>query len=731
MAGATVLILNPRDSSVITYGVSDDRGRFRILCDRKEVPAKISCLGYRPVITRLTSFHVGTIIMSEDAMDLKAVTVKADYARAYSDRTVYIPNNRQKNAAQNATELLRFMAIPQIRVTDNTVTDNTGGNVALFINGMAASEQELEGMRTADVRRVEYLEYPSDPRFRGARLAINFIVQEYAYGGYTKVTGAETFMVGLMNRQSVFSKFNYGRMSYDLYAATQNATGRHSGTTADEHYLLTRADGEETLVDRNEGITRSYFRKNVFPLTFRASYNTDRMQIRNTVGFTHVARHEYDLDGKVTIDGSQVSESKRTAPLKTNSASYSGDFYFSLPGDFSLDISPTFNYSHTDDRLKYSVDDADFVERNARENAYFLSGQAQARKMWGKRHAMTAELFYSLNYNRLRYSGTDSYDDKFMMQLGYSSVGYNYRDNKVAVYAEVGAAWESNYINGKGIDDLYPFTHVSFQYSPGKKHRLSAYIQYATSSPTLVHKASDILKDNEFLYISGNPDVKNARLYSFNLNYLWLATDWLSASVYGSYYECMDRLYPTYSPYDGGKAVIRSYANDGDYAKMQAGLSANLRLLDGKLSLNLRPAIHRYTSTGSNTSTVTHPTFQAEAQFFTGGFNFGAGFHYKDRYMMQDEFATVTTRNFHYLDLGWSNRNINVRLMILDIFNKGWKINEAVVGSRYYSARVTNFGSSSHPRLNLSVTYTIGYGKKIRRDNEIGQQGGASSAILK
>ena len=145
------------------------------------------------------------------SQELNEVVVQAQMQRTSSTKSTYTPTGKQKNAAQNAVDLLRQMAIPQIRINpiDETVTDNVGGNVAIYINFLEASKEEMEGLRTADVRRVEYLEFPTDPRFRGAERVINIIVQEYAYGGYTKITANENFLVGLSSRVNIFSKFTY------------------------------------------------------------------------------------------------------------------------------------------------------------------------------------------------------------------------------------------------------------------------------------------------------------------------------------------------------------------------------------------------------------------------------------------------------------------------------------------------------------------------------------------
>ncbi len=48
-----------------------------------------------------------------------------------------------------------------------------------------------------------------------------------------------------------------------------------------------------------------------------------------------------------------------------------------------------------------------------------------------------------------------------------------------------------------------------------------------------------------------------------------------------------------------------------------------------------------------------------------------------------------------------------------------------------YTEYKENIGTNSHPRINVTVTYTFGYGKKAQRGNEVGEQYGSNSAIMK
>lgn len=138
----------------------------------------------------------------------------------------FIPSKKMKNSSVDATQLLINMQVPQLRITPSTkdIKTFTGQDVAFFINYQKASSDDLKGMRTKDVIRVEVLQFPDDPRFLGEINVVNFVINEYEYGGFTKATFVmQTYEVeapiGLL-----YSKFNYKNWRFNL--STMDGTTR-------------------------------------------------------------------------------------------------------------------------------------------------------------------------------------------------------------------------------------------------------------------------------------------------------------------------------------------------------------------------------------------------------------------------------------------------------------------------------------------------------------------------
>ena len=667
--------------------------------------------------------------------ELSEVVVKAQMQRTSPTSTTYTPTDKQKNASQNAIDLLRQMAIPQIKINpvSEAVTDNAGGDVAIFINYLEASKEEMEGLRTPDVKKVEYLEFPADPRFRGIQRVINIIVQEYAYGGYTKLTTNENFLVGFSSRNNIFSKFSYKKMTYDLYVGAHNWNNHHIGNNVKGIYSLKDADDNDYQLTRAETLDGSHHKQNQYPVTFRATYASEKIQIRNTVGFTHLGVPVYEQSGNLTYQpgNEQNYTFNRSNPNRNNTLAYQGSFFFSLPKQFSIDISPRFNYMHNNDYLAYSTSNSPEIVRNARENAYNYRVDAYLQKRIGQKHTVMLGINGGDNINRLRYSGTDSYYDRFHNAFAGGMLCYNLQAQKVSLYADAGFCWEQSDINGIKNNDKYPFLHINFRYSPNSKNALSAYFQFASSSPGINQKASDVLQDNEYMFVTGNPMLDNSRHLTLNLSYTWMPSNVFGLSAFNNFFEMIDRQIITYKPHFDGSTLLRTYINDGNYIQNEIGLAANYKLIDGKLQLYVSPKQTFFKSTGVYNKSYNPFTITAQATYYLNSFYFEAYYQSPGKQMFSSSPQIYKDRNFHSLTVGWANSDLNIRVMAANVFNKGWSSAEIVTESPLYTEYKENIGTSSRPRINVAVTYTFGYGKKVQRGNEVGEQSGASSAIMK
>lgn len=668
--------------------------------------------------------------------ELNEVVVHAQMQSTSVSSTTYTPTKKQKTAAQNAVDLLRMMAIPQIQINPITdkVSDNSGEEVTIFINHLHANEDELKGLRTSDVKKVEFLEFPTDPRFRGAQRVINIIVNEYTYGGYTKISANEKLLIGLSSQENIFSKFTYKKMTYDLYIGVNNINNHHTGEDVKELYSLEDTKGDLYTIIRDETLQNSLYRQNQYPISFRATYNTEKFQMRNMIAFNPIdnpANYQKGmLNFSVSPDWDYSYE--RSNPGKKNFVSYSGSFFISLPRKFSLDISPRLNYSHNKDNLTYTTSNSTKIIRNAKENVYNFRLDGYLQKRFGQKHIGIFGINGGDNINRLNYSGTDIYSDRFHYAFLAGLVGYQLKSDKVRLYADFGLYWNHTYINGMSYNDTYPFIHINFGFSPNSKNSLSLFFQYSNATPNINQKTPDILQDNELSYITGNPFLKNSRNLALRFNYTWIPSNFLSLNAYSNLWEYFNRFIITYDPYNNGTSILQTYINSGNLINEEIGLSFNWKFLNNNLQFYVNPKQKFYKSTGNYHKIYTPFSISAQISYYLSKFYILLFYQSPEKMMMTAAPQIYKSRNYYTISTGWSNSNLNFRITLANIFNKGWGSSTISTESKIYTNYTKIYSTDYHPSLNLSLTYTFGYGKKVQRSNEIGEQSNsASSAILK
>lgn len=589
---------------------------------------------------------------------LDEVTVEAASQRVGAKMVEYSPTARQKNISSSATMLLQHMAIPELDISPTTGTIKTmiGDDVSLFIDYVPASANDLSGMRTKDVIKVEYYDYPTDPRFMGAKHVVNFIMQQYEYGGYTKLSGTERMIAYDNGTYSAFSKMTYKKMTYDVYIGEKFMLSKpgHVGRVSDEVYRLTDVAGLPTVINRHsETWTRN--KDDNFDVSFRARYVTDKVQITNNLSFSRAHNPSVATTGTVSYDSPSIAGGRSESVTATQSLSptYQGSFYFTLPHDFALTLSPTFTYGHNKEWSRSIEGDYYDVVNNVREDVLYTRMPVKVNKRFGQLHNIVFGIDGLYRHHNVNYTGTYPSLQKFHHEFGCVQVGYSSQLGKFYTNIDGGLSNEWTTINGHTNTHFYPFLHVQEQFVPNDRHQLSLWFQYASSTPGISEKSENYIRVNELMWYTGNPELHNSDHVTVSLNYTWLPNNKFRVGVYGAYYGMYDNQVTVYEPLDG--YLVRRPYNSGDLSQYMISANAAAYLFERKLVVQAGPSATFIRQSGMLRDSFNSFNLWAQATWYHGNFWVNAYMNTPTRDF--DSSSGVVTRQdlFYQVSAGWGN----------------------------------------------------------------------------
>ncbi|MDE5758433.1 MAG: hypothetical protein K2H85_07445, partial [Allobaculum sp.] len=355
-----------------------------------------------------------------------------------------------------------------------------------------------------------------------------------------------------------------------------------------------------------------------FPMTFQAIYNTEKVQVRNAVSLSHISTAEHS-EGSLTVqDREDIQKSGyiRSQPNRSNNLSYSGYQLYLLPKNYSISLTPEFTYSHIDDKYCYTIGNSSVAFRKAREDAFRYTLDMYFDKRLNGHNSIGAFFWGEATVNRLHYSGDVSYYDRFFRMYHSYGARYSYSGTHWHLSADAGASGKISEINGKRINEIGSFSHINLSYVMNRKQGVNLYFCHASGAPTLSMKSTDILRTNEYLYLTGNPDLKTTSNIWSDVNYTNLFSDLFWFSAYCSYEGAFKTFVYSYEPYDDGKALIRNIINRGLYHKGNVGMKMRLNLLNNDFSLVIKPDLNIFRSKGFYSNRCISPTFSAEADYY-------------------------------------------------------------------------------------------------------------------
>lgn len=723
---ATVVLLHPKDSTVITYGISDETGRFSIPCDRKDILVKVSSIGYKTRYVPSPSFSLGDITLDILAIELKNVTATADSRYALSDRTVFIPSGREKKVAKGGTELLQFMSIPSVDVSivDKSIRTLSGQSISIFIDYLPATSQDLDNMRPEDVKRVEVLDYPSDPRFLGVLHAINFIMEKYEYGGYTKISDQQRLDFGY-GYYSLSSKFSYGKMIYDVY------TG-YDHFDSDREYVNSATDYDfgNHSVSLVRNTVESHAKNNEAYLAARAQYVTDKTTISNQVSIRHndtpenTSALENIFKPSIYPDGRSNSSSSRNSLTP----SWSGTYHFSLPRSIRIIVTPSATYAKNRSLYEFTEDGTDIVN-NVREKAWSANLGVTFSKSW-KRNSISISANGELSGNRLHYTGDNPDDISYMWKSIGARASANLYFGRLRLQPSVKFYFSHTRFDDKNYTQPLPGYYIAGSVDLNRHHQLSFSSEMSQWTVSVSQRSPNIVVRDLLEAVQGNPSLKTWLYNSADINYTWLPFQWFYVGAFVSYSRQTKPMDYKFIPteIDGREMMLRTYVKDGYFQELKTGLSATLRLFDNSLSLTGNMSVGALRRGGFRKYDRTVVNAGLAAVYYIGDFYLYGSYEFAEKrssvFINREDLPS-----YYQIAAGWSKKGWNLSVDIKNPFRSNYRKNTVCTIYDNYSSFSTYFGTAYRRQFWINATYTISYGKKLKIEG-IGRGNSVSSGIV-
>ncbi len=723
---ATVLLQNPKDSTTITYGITDENGNFSIPCDRKNVQVRFSSVGYHTLYLESAANDLGKVRMQRMTLKLGEITKTAETRYALTDRTVYLPTQREKKAAQGGFSLLRFMGIPSLTVSinDNSIETLSGEAVAVFIDYERAGSTEIEGMQPEDVKKVEILDYPADPRFEGVPHAVNFIMAKYEYGGYIKPRANQRldFDYGYY---SLSSKYSRGKMTYDVYTGYDLFKSDKEYNESDETYDF----GSYYLEKRNDCLD-SHVESNEAYLSGRIKYATDKTTVSNQLAI----RYNFDPDVKSiflnTYQPSLYPGGESFRNMKSNSLipSWRGNYVFSLSNTLTLMVNPSLVFSRNF-RETHLAEDGIEIDRDINEKVWNGFLGLSLSKNFGK-HTVTFSLNGELNDNRLSYTGDNPAEISYNDQAIGARLNGSFNFGKLRIQPSVKFFYQWNHFDGDKYKQGLPAYYISGSYNFSRKHQLSFDSEMSNWTIGVSYRSPNIVVQNNINAVKGDPSLKCWLYNSVNIDYTYFPISWLSLGAYASYQRHTKPMEYLYIPteIDGREMMLRTYIKDGYYQIISEGVSAVARLFDNSLTLRLSATVSSYKKGGMNPFSRSALNGSFSGMYYFGNFYVQASYELKDRRSLQ--FERIYVRPSYYtFSIGWNIKNWKISASARNIFRSDYSKGYSYMDYTNYKADINYYGTAYRRNFWINATYTFKYGKKVKEEG-IDRGSSASSGIV-
>lgn len=662
---------------------------------------------------------------------LRELVVQGENAWIEGEKAVFLPSKRDRKLSNSVGSLLKRMNIPTLIVEGEKIRSISGKKVTVFINGVRAERIDFSTFWPKQAIRVEYMDFPKDPRFEGVECAVNFVMKTYQAGGVARVNAAQR--IRNSGKYTVASKLEYRRMTFGVMANAAYSRDHLSSASGYESYDDIDYDGEHFAEVEKGFSERQTVRSDDAGASVNARYSGRKAVISHTASLKWKNNPGSGTDGTLSWDPRLFPDGSSSSRSKGHSLSPQlfGSYNFRLSTEWRVNARWSYAHSHNDASYLYSQDGLVPIVNSTEEDVNSMSAYASVSWRPSRRISTFAEVKSTMDWYETAYSG--SADIYAIQRRGetYANLSLHWSPSETIKLTFKPGLTVAYWKSGDNPEDTHvtPRAVAKIQWSPSRKFNASADVSYFRNYPTSSSTADVTVRQTELVWASGNPFLKGADKWWVNAGHTWIPAGWLriSNSLWWNFSD--NEVISVYRAAPAGMGgVVRTDINGAGMDSFSWDLSAYATLLDGRLSLSMQPTFQHYDAHGEFERSAGWFRMRGSASFSFGNFDLSTGYGGPEKYITGSGTRLFRTSDDWYLAMTYGNGDIYVNVAVEDIFHRRRTGREWMTAGNLSSFRIK---SENGRYLRINLTYTLGFGKKVKRNiNVSGPDDIKSGAIV-
>lgn len=669
------------------------------------------------------------------ATALDEVVVEGVTREAITDGVSYVPSRNVRKHSMNIGDMLARMMVAGLKSDPFATKPETisGKEVAVFIDGAEAEEWEVKAIRPGDVARVNYLQSPSDPRYRGKQYVLDIMLRKSDYGGYAVIDAGQGIILD-EGQYTLTGKVTRKKWTFQAYADAHYRNAGDIETSTDTRYSF--SDG--TVVERKALAENSESTRDASG-AFMARYSTEDFYMSLSTGYRHDRTPENKSRQKLTYTGGGDSDTEESEAFSEASSRQSAAYlksvfeFYNLPHKASVYAKAGVSYNHSNSSSAYTAGVlSDPLPNGARSDAWFPYARLDYSLPVFGGGRLTAAASWSSEIYRTQYSGTYGSFQKLTNSYLYLILIYRHslnRDWNISGYVQSPVSFQK-------VNDARTRSSASFDGNVrvngqiGREHSISAY---ATLSRGVLPPRyyNDVLRqDNEMEGTKGNAELNPERYGDAGISHSWMPGNTFSLYTSLDWELIHDEVVPYW--HEEGRLMVNDWVNGGDYNKLSLTVTPSVSLLSGNLNIQSSCMIERETHSG-------HRKFGRYAFYWFpyASYNLNSHFSISGTYILSHgrgylkggKSSLGQSSNRLDLSLTYHTGNLFLSCDVHSVLRK-----HGYFKNFYESPSYSNDMRLSRPwdgrYILLSLRYTLDFGKKIRKGGDIRFDGKVKSGVL-